>query len=497
LAPILPAVPAFTGGERILPGQGNLASDVVAATGLGLLAGGLAYGAVTATGLGIIALGAAPLAVGGTIAGGILGVGAFLETLKQLQDWGLINWRPQPRTVLPGVGDQILIPSSINRTFTVNYTVTNNTGARRFCGGAPWVPASGPVEVPGSLSVFGVGIVFRGGTASSQATCDPAGGSDGTTISRLGIIKADGNVEDALTGVTGAVAVTTFFESDPSTSTVSGASIIWNGDTYDGAREERDEIPERVRPRLFAPSDLPDAPVLPAPPGSLPAIPQLPPPPDRRPLLPPAALPRPGQSPARVPSAPSPGRAPVPGGVVRPGTGTTGATVTASGVPAPRPPAVQTTAPGTTFLPGGRPLPANGPAPTMQAIATELGKLERKLEIILNPNDTLSPLELLNKVIDQTENIEFLINRLFPPEPYSFEAGSYQLTPICDRDSEGELLPPRVAPWSGGEGEFTELRQRLDALAELIQHHKDLKQPTCGGRGNGPGSNVTVHFESP
>jgi hypothetical protein len=132
----------------------------------------------------------------------------------------------------------------------------------------------------------------------------------------------------------------------------------------------------------------------------------------------------------------------------------------------------------------------------MQGIATELGKLEQKLEIMLNPDDSLSPLELLNKVIDQVENIEFLIERLFPPEPYRFDPGAYQLAPICDRDSEGNLIEPLVAPWAGGEGELLELRQKLDALAQLIQHHKTLKQPTCGGRGTGPSSNVTVFFES-
>jgi hypothetical protein len=154
------------------------------------------------------------------------------------------------------------------------------------------------------------------------------------------------------------------------------------------------------------------------------------------------------------------------------------------------------TSTGTTFLPGGRPLVPNGPAPTPQAIATELGKLEQKLEILLNPDDTLSPLELLNKVIDQIENIKFVLDNLFPPEPYQFAAGSYLLAPVCDRDADGELVPARVAPWAGGEGEFAELRQRMDALAQLVQHHKDLKQPTCGGSGTGPSSNVTVHFES-
>jgi hypothetical protein len=165
--------------------------------------------------------------------------------------------------------------------------------------------------------------------------------------------------------------------------------------------------------------------------------------------------------------------------------------------PQPLPEPVRVTRPGSTFLPSGVELPDNGPRATPEATATELGKLERKLEIMLNPSDELSPLELLNKVIDQIENIKFLLETLFPPEPYTFGPGGYTLTPVCDRDSEGNLIASKVAPWNGGEGELLELKQRLDALAQLIQHHKDLKQPTCGGRGNGPGSNVTVHFESP
>jgi hypothetical protein len=170
--------------------------------------------------------------------------------------------------------------------------------------------------------------------------------------------------------------------------------------------------------------------------------------------------------------------------------------VTATGVRPQLPPAVPNTPTGTTFLPGGRPLAPNGPAPNLPAMAQEMGKLEQKLEMLLNPEDALSPLDLLNRVIDQVENIEFLLERLFPPEPYSFGAGAYQLQPVCERGPDGGPAPPLLASWEGGEGEFVELRQRLDALAELIQHHKTAKQPTCGGRGNGPASNVTVHFES-
>jgi hypothetical protein len=132
----------------------------------------------------------------------------------------------------------------------------------------------------------------------------------------------------------------------------------------------------------------------------------------------------------------------------------------------------------------------------MQGIATELGKLEKKLEIALAPEGPLSLLQQINRAIDQIENIRFVLDALFPEQPYEFPAGQYQLAPVCDRDSEGVLEPPRTAAWAGGQGEVMEVRRKLDALAQLLQHHKDMKQPTCGPRGSGPGSNVTVHFES-
>jgi hypothetical protein len=49
-----------------------------------------------------------------------------------------------------------------------------------------------------------------------------------------------------------------------------------------------------------------------------------------------------------------------------------------------------------------------------------------------------------------------------------------------------------VARWSAGAGELVELRARLDALAELIQHHKDLRQPICHVRATG--QELTVDF---
>jgi hypothetical protein len=140
--------------------------------------------------------------------------------------------------------------------------------------------------------------------------------------------------------------------------------------------------------------------------------------------------------------------------------------------------------------------PSQRPRPDLEGLATELGRQEQKLAQMMKGEGQRSLLDLINRVIDQIENIKFVLDNLFPPEPYSFAGGAYQLAAVCEKDAQGEPIPPREAPWAGGEGEFLELRQKIDALAQLIQHHKNLRQPICGGRGNGPGSNVTVHFES-
>jgi hypothetical protein len=129
-------------------------------------------------------------------------------------------------------------------------------------------------------------------------------------------------------------------------------------------------------------------------------------------------------------------------------------------------------------------------------MANELGKLEKKLELMLAPAGDLSFLDRFNKIIDQIENIKFLLDALFPPGPYTFGPGEYFVQPVCERDANGDLLPPMLAQWGEGEGEIVEVNRKLDAIATLIQFSKETKQPICGGSGSGGLSNVTVHFES-
>lgn len=152
------------------------------------------------------------------------------------------------------------------------------------------------------------------------------------------------------------------------------------------------------------------------------------------------------------------------------------------------------TPPGSTFLPGGVELPNNGPRPTPDGTASELGKLERKLELALAPDGPLSLLDKINQAIDQIENIKFVLENLFPPDPYEYEEGEYYITDVCNVRPENGHYPYLTSYWNGGQGELNEVKAKIDALAVLINLHKELKQPVC--RGPAPtGQGVTVTFE--
>jgi hypothetical protein len=119
----------------------------------------------------------------------------------------------------------------------------------------------------------------------------------------------------------------------------------------------------------------------------------------------------------------------------------------------------------------------------MEGIAEELGRIEDKLLKLMKPSNPALDLFELVKMLDDILDLLSL--------PYG--PGQYQLAPVCDRDAEGNLLPPVVASWEGGIGNTGEITARIDALAELLQAHKNFKQPIC--RPGAPiGDEVSVSF---
>jgi hypothetical protein len=234
------------------------------------------------------------------------------------------------------------------------------------------------------------------------------------------------------------------------------------------------------------------------------------------PVSAPAYLPATAPAPAVAPGAPLPLTQPqpqAPGEVAPPTT----ATPTAPPAVAPRTPAYpqptptqqptptgQPTAPDGSLVPlplplptttspeshviNGTEVPANGPAPTLTGIAQELGRLERKSAQLLDPDRApRAP----NR--DRLGNLEDLIKPLVEAILQQFENGTYELSSPCELNEAGERVPV-VVPFGPGLSAIGTLHNKVDALAELLQASKDLKQPIC--RPKAPvGEPVTVNFE--
>ena len=420
-----------------------------------------------------------------------LGFGVVAKLL-----WDLFNWRPPAGPPATAEGTRIETGSAVDVSFTARWVQGSEQSAQVKCSPPPAsvnaVPFSGSEM---SVAVLGVALEI-GRTSSPQIwACGGSGQSQTPAVPGLYVVKANGTREIVMGG--------------------------WPDTTYFGQTFSYTVLRQLRNPRIFrngVETFAPPTSEREFAPGTRPQVPEPAPAVAPVPTVAPAPAPAPAPvTPAPEEAAPVPAPAPVPGGLPggalaapqlgqavnvirrtfrRSTPGSQPQQITAGGVRPLPAPGTPTTPTGTTFLPGGITLPDSGPRPTPEGMASELGKLEKKLELLLEPEGPRSLLDQINRVIDQVENIRFVLDNLFPPEPYTFPPGQYELAPVCDRDSEGVLLPPRVAPWAGGEGELLELRQKLDALAALVQHHKDLKQPTCGGRGGGAGGNVTVQFES-
>jgi hypothetical protein len=232
-------------------------------------------------------------------------------------------------------------------------------------------------------------------------------------------------------------------------------------------------IPAPVRPFPDVPAEpgvFPDNPPGPGETPNTPPVPGVTPNTPPGPVIDPGVFPQPG--PPATPTGPD-------GNPAVPDTDTTTDTPTDQHTP----------------VAGDDPVTGNGPAPTLQAMAREMGRQEQKLGRLLervgNPNRPTGPgvdppsipdlLGLLRQVLELLGSID--------------GAGAYEISSPCNVDpATGEPVPPLLAEWGGSVGLERNILKRVDALAELVQHHKDLPQPIC--RGPRPtGEHVTVNFE--
>ena len=211
------------------------------------------------------------------------------------------------------------------------------------------------------------------------------------------------------------------------------------------------------------------------------------------PLIPtqPQTVPLPEVEPSVVPSTPGPTAPPA----VRPATPRPtapkqipGATPTRDGALVPQAPATPTATQADAHfpLPGAGPVTGNGPRPTPEGIAQELGRIEQKLERLTNPlyDQPNQPDDRLKWLRDNIGNIIDFFQSINA-------GGSYTLSSPCVLDANGDRIVYEVE-YEGALQSFGVLQNKIDALASLLQVHKDLKQPNCTVKGTG--QPVQVNF---
>lgn len=166
-----------------------------------------------------------------------------------------------------------------------------------------------------------------------------------------------------------------------------------------------------------------------------------------------------------------------------------GATPTQDGAVVPQRPApVPTTPPDAHFpVPGAPPVTGNGPRPTPEGIAQELGRLEQKLARLSDPGP-----EGPGDGSDRLQLISDLIGRLIEFATSMTAGGGYSLSSPCELDENGNRIVSTVN-YAGATNSIGVLSNKIDALAGVLQVHKDLKQPNCK-QAPAVGQPVTVNF---
>lgn len=411
--------------------------------------------------------------------------------------WGLLNNRGRPGTGAWRKGDGP--GQGTYRPFTAVITEawSGTVGYRGGTDPPEQVLTDPPSTNEGTYNANA--STFRIGQTASTKTIeyDPEGKlGSGTTTTALFLYDEQGNVV-ARTGfgLEGAVGSDTYWF-EPATRSFDIDVINFGGQSYQPLPFGRDPTWKPIP--LPRPRKLPSAPPTPSPmpmeegeaeepkPGRSPIAP-----PDTAPLPNPLPLPddwpgpvkdptrrrspssTPGQAPRRVPQ-PTRSPIPVPGSTPMPVPGV-------EPERAPAPPVVATPI-GIELLPNGQVVgqPGQEPRPTPEGIAQELGRIEGKTRggggggggggpdtgFCRFQADPFSP-----RTWD-------LLNAPFPP-------GAYTMQDPCSKDDEGNPVPPEFTSWPGGAGPFDDLIARLDAVADLLQIHKDQPQPVCTNRTRG------------
>lgn len=259
----------------------------------------------------------------------------------------------------------------------------------------------------------------------------------------------------------------------PSTTATDGSQTVSKPNTLTPQAFKETEKPKPMAPPLpYLPAFAPDigTPVTPETTPSSPTDPTKKEDPKAPPILTPSPVPvwQPGVNPSTTPgpaTVPAPARNPQTIPSTNPARPNVEFDVAAKPLPQVAP-AVKPTSP-TSHQVGPITIPAKSPQPTLQGIAEEVGRIEQKLEIVLNPGNQSPDVSWM---ADLAKLVELLLSIT--------AAGTYELSSPCELNADGSRVVIE-APYGGSIDRIGVIHNKIDALAQLMQHGKDLKQPAC------------------
>ena len=130
-----------------------------------------------------------------------------------------------------------------------------------------------------------------------------------------------------------------------------------------------------------------------------------------------------------------------------------------------------------------------GPQPSLDGIAKEVGRIESKLASVMKSAPLKDPLEW-DEIISILRLLKDLFDGITDNEPQS----AYQISSPCELDDQEQRIV-FASTIAASTDKFSAIINRINAVADLLQHSKNLKQPLCPGqRFPVSGQAVTVNF---
>ena len=212
-----------------------------------------------------------------------------------------------------------------------------------------------------------------------------------------------------------------------------------------------------------------------------------------RPVPGPDVAPSPQRAPSPTPlPSPAPTPSPTPGGQPQTeiGTALTNAARVATAI---TPAAVRTPTRARFPVSGGPSVTTSGPRASVGDVALEMGRIERKIDFMLNADQTWNP-NWITLLWAALQALEPLLDWLDQED--GWPGAEYTLTEDCGDLPEGADPVQRsvVVPPAEQIGDY--LVNQFAAMAQLQQFHLQLRQPICRRRVEPEGQSVTVSFES-